>query len=427
MAEAGSQGTGPGQFGFPYGVALDAAGNVYVADDLNHRVVKLNPQLGVRRRVGRLRQQTRPVRVPARDRQRPGGRHLRRQHGERADRGVRPGRQLPAHDRHLRARTRRADGAARAGASTRPGGCSSPTRSATASSCSRRAATRSPASGARRRRTARASPADGDRRRPARLGLRRRPRRRARCCGCGETARASRKSAGPAHARRRAAQRRRRGRGRAAVGRTLRRRRGAQPHARVRPPTARCSHAGARAAATARRAAPRVPSTIRGRRRRARRRRNVYVADTGNDRVVELAPNGRVLAVGRAGAGDGRFHGADRHRRSTPPATCTCSTAKTTACRSSTPDGRWLSGWGNCAAPGSAQFSQPTAMAVGCEGNVYVADTNNNRVERFNPCSRRATGCLRAERLAAAARRRAGADREAAARAAACSPAVRWR
>ena len=42
-APAGSQGTGPGQFGFPYGVALDAAGNVYVADDLNHRVVKLTP------------------------------------------------------------------------------------------------------------------------------------------------------------------------------------------------------------------------------------------------------------------------------------------------------------------------------------------------------------------------------------------------
>ena len=39
---------GPGQFGFPYGVALDAAGNVYVADDSNDRVVKLSPQLASR-------------------------------------------------------------------------------------------------------------------------------------------------------------------------------------------------------------------------------------------------------------------------------------------------------------------------------------------------------------------------------------------
>ena len=34
------------RFDFPYGIALDAAGNVYVADDINHRIVKLNPQLG---------------------------------------------------------------------------------------------------------------------------------------------------------------------------------------------------------------------------------------------------------------------------------------------------------------------------------------------------------------------------------------------
>src|SRR5262249_36511923 len=45
LGSAGSAGSGPGQFGFAYGVSLDAAGNVYVADDLNDRVVKLGPQL----------------------------------------------------------------------------------------------------------------------------------------------------------------------------------------------------------------------------------------------------------------------------------------------------------------------------------------------------------------------------------------------
>ena len=43
--EAGSYGSGPGQFAYPYGVALDAAGDVYVADDTDDRVVKLTPQL----------------------------------------------------------------------------------------------------------------------------------------------------------------------------------------------------------------------------------------------------------------------------------------------------------------------------------------------------------------------------------------------
>ena len=42
----GSNGTGPGHFGFPYGIALDAAGDVYIADDINHRIVKLDPELG---------------------------------------------------------------------------------------------------------------------------------------------------------------------------------------------------------------------------------------------------------------------------------------------------------------------------------------------------------------------------------------------
>src|SRR6202167_5894207 len=41
----GSEGTTGDRFGFPYGIALDAAGNVYVADDINHRIVKLSPQL----------------------------------------------------------------------------------------------------------------------------------------------------------------------------------------------------------------------------------------------------------------------------------------------------------------------------------------------------------------------------------------------
>jgi sugar lactone lactonase YvrE len=38
----GSNGSGPGQLNFPYGVAADSAGRVFVADDLNHRVVRFS-------------------------------------------------------------------------------------------------------------------------------------------------------------------------------------------------------------------------------------------------------------------------------------------------------------------------------------------------------------------------------------------------
>jgi sugar lactone lactonase YvrE len=38
----GQPGSGPGQLNFPYGVATDRAGRVFVADDLNHRVVRFS-------------------------------------------------------------------------------------------------------------------------------------------------------------------------------------------------------------------------------------------------------------------------------------------------------------------------------------------------------------------------------------------------
>ena len=39
----GTLGTGPGQFNLPGGVAVDNAGNIYVGDDKNHRVQKFGP------------------------------------------------------------------------------------------------------------------------------------------------------------------------------------------------------------------------------------------------------------------------------------------------------------------------------------------------------------------------------------------------
>ena len=119
----------------------------------------------------------------------------------------------------------------------------------------------------------------------------------------------------------------------------------------------------------------------------------MYVADKGNDRIVELAQSGEVLRQwGSRGAATGAFTRPPAWR-STAPATCSRSTAKTTACEVFDADGRYLAKWG-LRGTGLGDFSQPSAIAVDCAGNVYVADTNNNRVERFNPVEPKPTGCL---------------------------------
>jgi tripartite motif-containing protein 71 len=120
---------------------------------------------------------------------------------------------------------------------------------------------------------------------------------------------------------------------------------------------------------------------------------NVYVADTGNDRVVKLNPGGSVIAEwGDRGGGDGRFRsptgiGIDA------AGNVYVLDSENNRVEVFSESGRFLARWGNRGI-GPGQFSQPTALAVGCEGDVYVADTNNNRVERYEPVGRTGTGCV---------------------------------
>ncbi len=119
----------------------------------------------------------------------------------------------------------------------------------------------------------------------------------------------------------------------------------------------------------------------------------VYVADTGNDRVVELSPSGGVVDEwGSSGTAAGHFRA--------PTGIAVDAAGRVYVVDSENnrvqvfeADGRLLAKWGlRGTAPG--EFSQPSAIAVDCSGEVYVADTNNNRVERFDLVSPAAAGCL---------------------------------
>jgi tripartite motif-containing protein 71 len=128
---------------------------------------------------------------------------------------------------------------------------------------------------------------------------------------------------------------------------------------------------------------------------------DVYVSDTGNDRVVELSPGGAELAEwGSKGGADGRFRFPVGIAVASSPEGDAAGEVYVVDSQNNrvqvfTPEGRFLYKWG-LRGVGLGAFSQPTAIAVGCEGDVYVADTNNNRVQRFQMDAPTGSGCLAA-------------------------------
>jgi tripartite motif-containing protein 71 len=122
---------------------------------------------------------------------------------------------------------------------------------------------------------------------------------------------------------------------------------------------------------------------------------DVYVADTNNNRVVELSPTDIVQRIwGSRGSGDGRFQSPDGIAVDGAGRVYVLD-GENNRVQVFSPDGHFLGKWG-VRGFGPGEFSQPGAISLGCEGNVYVADTNNNRVEIFNPVNAAPTGCLAA-------------------------------
>jgi DNA-binding beta-propeller fold protein YncE len=125
---------------------------------------------------------------------------------------------------------------------------------------------------------------------------------------------------------------------------------------------------------------------------------NLYVADTGNHAIRKIAPDGSVTTLaggGQPGDADGkgaaaRFHAPvgltvdkhgnvyvadtynDRIRRITPEGLVT------TIAGGARP--------GNADGPAiDAAFDTPSAIAVGKDGSLFVADTGNNAIRRIGP------------------------------------------
>lgn len=117
---------------------------------------------------------------------------------------------------------------------------------------------------------------------------------------------------------------------------------------------------------------------------------NLFIADAGLDRVVELGPDGAMLGSwGRPGSAPGRFE---------EPAGIAVDSAGDVfvsdraldRVQKFTARGRLLAAWGS---PGGdlGELSLPTGLAVDCRGEVLVADTANNRIQIFAGAAARGT------------------------------------
>lgn len=109
----------------------------------------------------------------------------------------------------------------------------------------------------------------------------------------------------------------------------------------------------------------------------------IYVADTFNNRIQELAPRGPVRSIGGDATGDRRLYfpyGVAVDRQGTIYVADTANNRVVIYGK----NGSWLRAFGGKGSdPG--QFSRPSGIAVDSRGNIYVADTSNNRLQKFSP------------------------------------------
>jgi DNA-binding beta-propeller fold protein YncE len=126
----------------------------------------------------------------------------------------------------------------------------------------------------------------------------------------------------------------------------------------------------------------------------------IYVADSGNHRVQVFAPDGVFLRQwgslcktdtqeGCEGAGDGQFNepwgiAVDA------AANVYVSDTWNHRIQHFGPDGQFLRAWGSFASTGGelaeeTGFYGPRSVVIGRDGNVYVMDTGNKRVQVFTP------------------------------------------
>ena len=110
---------------------------------------------------------------------------------------------------------------------------------------------------------------------------------------------------------------------------------------------------------------------------------NLYVVDSRNDRIQKFDVNGHfLLEWGSHGTSDGQFNSPVGVAVDASGNVYVADTLNDRM-QKFDPDGHFLLKWGSHGS-GDGQFLSPTAITVDASGNVYVADYNNHRIQKFD-------------------------------------------
>jgi len=133
---------------------------------------------------------------------------------------------------------------------------------------------------------------------------------------------------------------------------------------------------------------------------------NLYVADTGNNTIRKIAPDGSVSTLAGQAGKPGRSDGKGNEARFVAPLGIAVDHAgnvyvaefASDLIRKITPEGMVSTLAGSAGNPGSedgtgdnAHFRNPWSVAVDSTGNVYVADKSNFTIRQITPTSRVST------------------------------------
>ena len=116
---------------------------------------------------------------------------------------------------------------------------------------------------------------------------------------------------------------------------------------------------------------------------------DLYVADTHNDRIQEFSPTGKLIRKwGRRGSGAGEFWDP-RGIAIDPFGNVWVADHENKRVQKFTYDGRFLGKFGAHGADGTlgwgpGEFNSPRGLSSDAEGNIYVADDANHRIQKLN-------------------------------------------